>query len=182
MGVRHDPGRQAGPTSCCRASIAAQNVAEDVTYSGTVAGAMEATLLGIPAIALSQAYGRGERQALPGPAPSRMAPGIIRKVIAEGFPRTCWSTSTSPIASPTRSRVRRGTQGRRDAGPVPHRGAGGRTQQSVFLDRLLATPFEPSNGTDLAALAARKIAVTPLRVDLTDEPTLTRFAQLFAAR
>ena len=41
------------------------------------------------------------------------------------------------------------------------------------------TPFKPSNGTDLAALAERKIAVTPLRVDLTDEPTLTRFAQIF---
>ena len=34
-----------------------QNVAEDVTYSGTIAGAMEGTLLGIPSIALSQAYG-----------------------------------------------------------------------------------------------------------------------------
>ncbi len=34
-----------------------QNVAEDVTYSGTIAGAMEGALLGIPSIALSQAYG-----------------------------------------------------------------------------------------------------------------------------
>ena len=33
-----------------------QNVADDVTYSGTVAGAFEGTLLGIPSIALSQAY------------------------------------------------------------------------------------------------------------------------------
>ncbi len=34
-----------------------QNVAEDVTYSGTIAGAMEGTILGIPSFALSQAYG-----------------------------------------------------------------------------------------------------------------------------
>ena len=34
-----------------------QNVADDLTYSGTVAGAMEAASLGLPAIALSQAYG-----------------------------------------------------------------------------------------------------------------------------
>ena len=33
-----------------------QNVAEDVTYSGTIAGAMEGAMLGIPSIALSQAY------------------------------------------------------------------------------------------------------------------------------
>ena len=40
-------------------------------------------------------------------------------------------------------------------------------------------PFEPGHGTDLAALAEKKISVTPLRLDLTDEPTLTRFASLF---
>ena len=34
-----------------------QNVAEDVTYSGTIAGAMEGTILGVPSVALSQAYG-----------------------------------------------------------------------------------------------------------------------------
>ena len=34
-----------------------QNLADDVTYSGTVAGAMEGALLGIPSVALSQAYG-----------------------------------------------------------------------------------------------------------------------------
>ena len=40
-----------------------QNVAEDVTYSGTIAGAMEGALLGIPSIALSQAYGGRGRTA-----------------------------------------------------------------------------------------------------------------------
>ena len=38
-----------------------QNVAEDVTYSGTIAGAMEGAMLGIPSIALSQAYGGAHR-------------------------------------------------------------------------------------------------------------------------
>jgi 5'-nucleotidase len=41
-----------------------QNVAEDVTYSGTIAGAMEGALLGVPSIALSQAYGGTGGQAL----------------------------------------------------------------------------------------------------------------------
>jgi 5'-nucleotidase len=39
--------------------------------------------------------------------------------------------------------------------------------------------MEPPNGTDLWAIADRRIAVTPLRLDLTDEPTLTRFAGAF---
>ena len=40
--------------------------------------------------------------------------------------------------------------------------------------------FEPGNGTDLKAIAEKRISVTPLRLNLTDEPTLTRFAQAFA--
>ena len=56
-----------------------QNVAEDVTYSGTIAAAMEGTLLGIPSIALSQAYGgaRGPRRAALGDARKRWRPAII---------------------------------------------------------------------------------------------------------
>ncbi|KMO26889.1 5'/3'-nucleotidase SurE, partial [Methylobacterium aquaticum] len=40
--------------------------------------------------------------------------------------------------------------------------------------------FEPGHGTDLKAIADGFISVTPLRLDLTDEPTLTRFAQALA--
>ena len=49
-----------------------QNVAEDVTYSGTIAGAMEGTLLGFPSIALSQCY---SPKACTGTAPKPMRPG-----------------------------------------------------------------------------------------------------------
>ena len=41
-------------------------------------------------------------------------------------------------------------------------------------------PFEPANGTDLKAMAEGRISITPLRLDLTDEPTMTRYAQVFA--
>ena len=52
------------------------NVGEDVTYSGTIAAAMEATLLGAPAVAFSQAYGErppaslGDRRAMGRPSPA----------------------------------------------------------------------------------------------------------------
>ena len=35
------------------------------------------------------------------------------------------------------------------------------------------------DGTDLAALADNRIAVTPLRLDMTDEPFMTKLAELF---
>src|ERR1700761_1842701 len=41
-----------------------QNVAEDVTYSGTIAAAIEGTLIGTPSIALSQAYGGDGHKAI----------------------------------------------------------------------------------------------------------------------
>src|SRR3954449_11476309 len=56
MGVRHLLQEQ-GPDLVLSGVNRGQNIAEDVTYSGTLAGAMEATLLGIPAFALPQAYG-----------------------------------------------------------------------------------------------------------------------------
>ncbi len=43
-------------------------------------------------------------------------------------------------------------------------------------------PFTPGNGTDLKALSEGKISVTPLKIDLTDEPTVTHFARAFAER
>ena len=64
-----------------------QNVAEDVTYSGTIAGAMEGTLLGIPSIALSQAYGAGTgRKNLHWDCAEAHAADLIRKVMEEGIP------------------------------------------------------------------------------------------------
>jgi 5'-nucleotidase len=38
---------------------------------------------------------------------------------------------------------------------------------------------EAAPGTDLHALAQNRIAVTPLRLDMTDEPFMTRLAQMF---
>ena len=90
--VRPDPAAAGGRAAVCRARHAdrlrhhgrascligenpdlvisgvnrGQNIADDVTYSGTVAGAMEGTLLGIPSIALSQAFGLRDRASRPG--------------------------------------------------------------------------------------------------------------------
>src|ERR671937_1934235 len=54
-----------------------QNVAEDVTYSGTIAGAMEGTILGIPSMALSQVYGPAGRDAVRWDCAEAHAPALI---------------------------------------------------------------------------------------------------------
>ncbi len=65
-----------------------QNVAEDVTYSGTIAAAMEGTLLGIPSFALSQSYGPSTGRKNPHwECSERHAASVIRKVLDAGVPR-----------------------------------------------------------------------------------------------
>ncbi len=62
-------------------------MADDVTYSGTVAGAMEGTLLGIRSIALSQAYNWSEDgRLLPWDVVETLAPELLRKLIAISLP------------------------------------------------------------------------------------------------
>lgn len=71
MGVRHVlPG---APDLVLSGVNSGANMADDVTYSGTVAGAMEGTLLGVKAIALSQEYEyEGDRRIVPGRLLKRM--------------------------------------------------------------------------------------------------------------
>src|ERR1700737_2308951 len=64
-----------------------QNVADDVTYSGTVAGALEAARLGRPAFALSQAYGPIGRDESFWSCAETHAPGLIGQILAEGVPQ-----------------------------------------------------------------------------------------------
>src|ERR1700733_586548 len=57
-----------------------RNAGEDVIYSGTIAGAMEGTVLGIPSVALSQSYKSRSGQAPHWDTSLRYGPEIIRKV------------------------------------------------------------------------------------------------------
>ena len=100
MGVRHIL-RDKPPDLVLSGVNRGHNVAEDVTYSGTIAGAMEGTVLGVPSLALSQAY-TSARQQPHWDTACALAPDIIRKVLAARHARgTYWSTSIFPIASPT---------------------------------------------------------------------------------
>ncbi len=158
-----------------------QNAADDVTYSGTVAAAMEGTILGIPSIALSQAYrGPVKRDEIPWACAQEHAPGVIRKVLAEGIPQGVLVNINFPACRPADVRgVAVSVQGRRDQAMLridPRLDGRGNPYFWVAFTR---EPFALHAGTDLAALDDNRISVTPLRLDLTDQPTLTRYAQLF---
>jgi 5'-nucleotidase len=182
MGVRHLLKDQP-PDLVLSGVNRGQNIAEDVTYSGTVAGAIEATLLGIPAFALSQAYGAASREAPLWACAEHHAPGLIRTLLEEGFPKDVLVNLNFPDCVPEGvAGVAAASQGRRSADIFRiHERVDGRGNPYFWIG-FARSPHEPANGTDLAALADRLIAVTPLKVDFTDEPTLTRFALRLQSR
>lgn len=159
-----------------------QNVAEDVTYSGTIAAAMEGTLLGVPSIALSQAYGpESGRTNINWACAETHAAEVLRKVLDRGIPRDILININFPDCPPGDVTGMEVTcQGRRDTGlmRVDEREDG--RGNPYFWIAFARGKFTPAAGTDLHALRERKISVTPLRLDLTDTATRDDFARAFA--
>ena len=157
-----------------------QNVAEDVTYSGTIAAAIEGTILGVPSIALSQSYG-GDRDRPIWDATESYAAKAIRKILEIGIPPgVLINVNFPPCAASEVAGMVVTAQGRRDADlmRVEER-RDGRNIPYYWL-MFQRAGFTPGEGTDLEALAARKVSVTPLRIDLTDEAERLRYAGAFA--
>src|SRR5216683_736373 len=75
--------RDKRPTLMLSGVNAGANLGEDVTYSGTVAAAMEATLLEVPAIAFSQHY--AERRKIPWATAGAHAPEVIRRLTGRPY-------------------------------------------------------------------------------------------------
>ena len=180
MGVRHILDGK-GPDLILSGVNRGQNAAEDVTYSGTIAGAIEGAILGIPSLALSQAYSAANRQTPFWDTAIAHGPRIIRKVLDEGIPRDVLVNVNFPDCAPDQVKgIAVTSQGKRDQEwlhiDARHDGRGNPYYWIAFE----RGPRPPSrNGTDLRALSDHWISVTPLRIDLTDEPFMTRLAELF---
>jgi len=147
------------------------NLGEDVTYSGTIAAAMEATLLGIPAIALSQLR---NGQNVRWQTAEHHAPKVIRRLTSFAWgPDVLMNVNFPNLPAQQVKAARMVKQGRRSSSieVLPISDPVGRkylwvgdftTDETVQID------------TDLAATGDGAIAVTPLHLDLTDHRTLRR--------
>jgi 5'-nucleotidase len=158
-----------------------RNAAEDVTYSGTVAGAMEGTVLGIPSFALSQAYAVTTRHYPYWDTAIKHAPDLIRRVLEAGMPRDVLVNVNFPDCPPEEvAGIAITVQGKRDQEllriDARHDGRGNPYYWIAFGRGGIT---DATQGSDLAALVEKRIAVTPLRLDLTDEPFMTRLAGVF---
>jgi len=171
MGARHILG-EAMPDVVLSGVNKGRNVAEDIVYSGTIAGALEGTILGLPSFALSQEFSMETRETPLWDTALKFGPPLIRRVMGAGIPKDTVINVNFPACEPEQVvGVRVTRQGKRNLGflKVDQRRDGrGNPYFWIGFERK-AMLEAPSEGSDLAALAARYVSVTPLRLDRTNE-------------
>jgi len=147
------------------------NLGDDITYSGTVAAALEGVVLGLPAIAVSQQSAARELDFRLGRSfDFDVAADFTARVVAEldDFPLRPGTllNINVPAGTPEGVEVTRlGKRIYRDELKLAEEEPEGRRRYWVYGD---APDFHDEAGTDLAAVAGGRIAVTPLHFDLTD--------------
>ncbi len=154
------------------------NLAEDVTYSGTIAAAMEGTLLGIRSIALSQVRAPG---AVADFAPAtKYCPDLLRKIIAldEWPPGSFININFPDVPVQEVSGVRLTTQGQRPPGSFSIMPRVDARAQPYYWVKIAYTSGNEFTDTDLHAIANKAVAVTPIKMDFTDTAWRNKLAGL----
>ncbi len=145
------------------------NLAEDVTYSGTVSAAMEGTLAGIRSIALSQVYAReGMGDAVPFAAAQAWGARVLRPLIAADMPpRTLINVNFPALAPDAVAGVKVAAQGFHDYGRAQIVKGTDPRGYPYYWFGLTPTQTTPGHESDLEAIADGFVTVTPLHLDLT---------------
>lgn len=153
------------------------NIADDVTYSGTIAGAMEGTALGIPSIALSQAYGFEKGYKIRWNCAETHGPAVVGRLIEVGWPepQEVLMNVNFPDCEP------------KEVAGIEITDQGKRDMQTAVMERrvdLRRNPYywigfkrvrsNPAKGTDLCAIYEKRVSVTPLHLNLTDYKAMQR--------
>jgi 5'-nucleotidase len=153
------------------------NLGDDITYSGTVAAALEGVVLGLPAIAVSQqSKARALDYRFDGGFAFDVAAGFVAGLVEQiedvPLPNTTLLNVNVPAGVPDGVEVTSlGKRIYRDELKLEHEDEGPPSRRRYWIYG--SDPgFHDEPGTDLAAVAAGRIAVTPIQFDLTDRPGL----------
>ena len=147
------------------------NLGQEITYSGTVAAALEATLLGIPAISLSLKVRPDEPERWQ--TASQHAPRIIRKLLRQRWPRDVFMNVNFPNVMPN---AITGTtvvgQGRREAGYRLHKIPDPRERGYYVIGTPKQGKYLGRGDSDYRATDRGEITITPLHCDMTHQGAL----------
>jgi 5'-nucleotidase len=147
------------------------NLGDDITYSGTVAAALEGVVLGIPAMAVSQQSHRGELDfRADGRFDFEQAAAFVARLVEEldrvPMPEGTLLNINCPAGEVAGARAcRLGKRIYRDRLELAEE-ADGRRRYRIYGED---PSYRREDGTDFAAIADGCIAVTPLHFDLTDQ-------------
>ena len=148
------------------------NLGDDVTYSGTVAGAMEGALLGIPSIAVSLERAHSQVNFT---AAARAASQIAAMVLREGLPARTFLNLNVPPGEPKGFRLT--VQAKRNHVTTVDERLDPRGRPYYWIEEG-QNDWEPHDRSDYQAVRDGYISVTPLQPDLTDYAALGRLTWL----
>ncbi len=169
MGVRHIL-LKSPPDLILSGVNRGSNIAEDVTYSGTIAGAIEGSLLGIRSIAMSQSidYDAGDIHWETGLA---HGPEIVKRLLATDWnPAVLMNVNFPPLPPEKVGGVMVTVQGKRDQAQLHIEERFDTWKQPYYWFNFERRRSNPIEGTDLWAIYRGLISVTPLSPNLTHLP------------
>ncbi len=156
------------------------NLAEDVTYSGTVAAAMEGAISGVRSIALSQVYSReGMGETVPFAAAEAWGERVVRSLLTLPARRNMLVNVNFPAIEPDAVKgVRVVRQGFHDVDRTRIvEGTDPRGFRYYWFG--LGSSDSVPDGTDLEAISHGYVSVTPLHYDLTHDGSMDAMAEAF---
>lgn len=159
-------GADEKPHICVSGINHGPNLGDDATYSGTVAGAMEATILGVSGLAFSLAATRSHDFS----ESMKFARRITERVIADGLPAQTLLNVNIPNGEPKGIRITK--QGFKEARPVISELIDPRGKPYYWIGEV-RNGFRAEGGTDFEAVEDGFVSVTPMRSDLTNHAALS---------
>lgn len=156
-----------------------ENLADDVTYSGTISAAMEAALAGIPAVAMSQAL-RDAGQGFA--AAEAWAAKVLEPLLdLQMAKRTVVNVNFPALAADKVKGIRVVRQGFHDYARGSLIESTDPRGRPYYWFGLHDVEHTLDHGTDLEAVNDGYISVTPLQLDLTHHASIGNLAERYAA-
>ena len=147
---------------------AGQNIAEDTTFSGTIAAALFGMQHGVPSIALSQSIGFQNPHSCPWETPEAWGAKTLRPLIEKGWPEDLILNVNFPDRAPDEvAGIKMTRQGLRDERIIRTEGREDLRGNAYYWIGYRGKLSNPNEGTDLRAIYDGYISVSPLHVDLT---------------
>lgn len=155
-----------------------QNIAEDVTFSGTIAAALQGMSMGVPSLALSLA--RFSRDTARWRTPEAHGAEIVRNLLKAGWPDDVIVNVNFPDRDPEDIKeIEVTSQGHRDAVQLFAEERKDLRGGTYYWYGYTGELSDPPEGTDLKAIYEGRISITPLHLALTHEDSRAALSKVF---